>query len=64
MHLEMGRYLDSDFTRCVGMRKSTYRFFLFAEGGVSSRSFKQTIVALSTMKAEFIACYEATIHAL
>jgi hypothetical protein len=54
-------YSDSDFAGCVDSRKSTSGYiFLLAEGAISWRSGKQTIVATSTMEVEFIACYEAT----
>ena len=58
-------YLDSDFAGCVDSRKSTFGYlFLLGEGTISWKSAKQSVIALSTMKAEFVACYEATIHAL
>jgi hypothetical protein len=66
-HLEVVGYSDSDsdFARCVDSRKSTSGYiFLLAGGAISWRSSKQTTVATSTMEAEFIACYEATTHAL
>jgi hypothetical protein len=65
-HLEVVRYSDSDFVGCVDSRKSTsgYVFLLAARGAISWRSSKQTIVATSTMEAEFIAFYEATIQVL
>jgi hypothetical protein len=64
-HLEVVGYSDSDFAGCVDSRKSTSGYiFLLAEGAISWRSAKQTIVATSTMEAEFIACYEATTQAL
>ena len=64
-HLEVVGYSDSDFAGCVDSRKSTSGYiFLLAGGAISWRSSKQTIVATSTMEAEFIACYEATTQAL
>jgi hypothetical protein len=60
-HLEVVGYLDSDFAGCVDSKKSTSRYIFFLVGGaISWRSNKQNIVAISTMEAEFIACYEAT----
>jgi hypothetical protein len=55
-HLEVVGYSDSDFAGCVDSRKSTsgYIFLLVGEA-ISWRSNKQTIVATSTMEAEFIA---------
>ena len=38
--------------------------FLLGEGAISWKSAKQSVITSSTMEAEFVACYEATIHAL
>ncbi|XP_070010026.1 secreted RxLR effector protein 161-like [Nicotiana sylvestris] len=58
--LEVIGYSDSDLGGCKDTGKSTSGYiFLLAGGAVSWRSVKQTIVATSTMEAEFIACYEA-----
>ena len=59
-------YSDSDFAGCIDTRKSTFGYlFMFAQGAISWKSAKQTIVSSSsTMEAEFVACFEATIHAL
>ena len=63
--LEVIGYSDSDFTGCVDSRKSTFGYlFLLGEGAISWKSAKQFVIASSTMEAEFVACYEATIHAL
>lgn len=63
-HLEMIGYTDSDWAGCEDTRKSTSGYiFLLAGGAVSWRSMKQTIVASSTMEAEFIGCYEASSQA-
>jgi hypothetical protein len=62
--LEVFGYTDSDFAGCVDSRKSTSGYiFILAGGAISWKSSKQTIVATSTMEAEFIACYEATTQA-
>ena len=37
---------------------------MMAEGAVSWKSVKQTLTASSTMKAEYVACYEATCNAI
>ena len=64
-HLEAIGYSDSNFAGCVETRKSTFGYlFLLTEGAISWKSAKQLVIATSTMKAEFVACYEATIHAL
>ena len=58
-------YSDSDFVGCVDTRKSTSGYiFLLSGGAISWRSTKQTLVALSTMEVEFVACYEATTQTL
>ncbi|XP_049372577.1 secreted RxLR effector protein 161-like [Solanum verrucosum] len=64
-HLEVTGYSDLDLAGCVDIRKSTFGYlFLLAEGVISWNSAKQFFIALSTMEVEFVACYEATIHAL
>jgi len=63
--LETIGYSDSDYAGCIDTRKSTGGFvYLLAGGAVSWKSAKQTIIAASTMKAEFVACFEATIQGL
>ena len=63
--LEVIGYSDSDFAGCPDSRKSTSGFiFMLAGGAISWKSVKQSITASSTMEAEFIACFEATNHAL
>ena len=63
-NLEVVGYLDSDFARCQDSRKSTSGYvFMLAGGAISWKSAKQTIVASSTMEAEFIACFETTSQA-
>lgn len=53
---EMVGYSDSDFAGDTDDRKSTTGFvFLLAGGGISWRSKKQTMVALSSAEAEYIA---------
>ncbi|CAL1381355.1 unnamed protein product [Linum trigynum] len=64
-HLEVIGYSDSDYAGCVDTRKSTFSYlFLLAGGAISWKSAKQSVIATSTMEAEFIACYEATNHGL
>ena len=63
-HLEVIGYSDSDFVEYVDTRKFTLNYvFLLAKGAVSWKSAKQSIVVASTMKVEFVACFEATIQA-
>ncbi|KAL0378491.1 UNVERIFIED_CONTAM: Copia protein [Sesamum radiatum] len=62
-NLEVVGYSDSDFAGCVDSRKSTSGYiFMITSGAVSWRSAKQTLVATSTMEAEFMSCFEATSH--
>ena len=64
-HLKVIGYSDSDFAGCVDTRKSTFGYlFQLAEGAISWKSAKQSVIAASTMEAEFVACFEATIHGL
>ncbi|XP_060216703.1 secreted RxLR effector protein 161-like [Lycium barbarum] len=63
--LEVIGYLDSELGGCKDSGKYSSGYILVLDGGdVSWRSVRQTIVATSTMIAEFIACYEATSQAL
>ena len=62
-NLEVIGYSDSDFAGCVDSRKSTSGYiFMMAGGAVSWRSAKKTLIATSTMEAEFVSCFEATLH--
>ncbi|XP_074265422.1 secreted RxLR effector protein 161-like [Silene latifolia] len=64
-HLEVIGYSDSDYAGCVDSRKSTFSYlFILAEGALSWKSGKQSVIATSTMEAEFVARFGATIHAL
>ncbi|XP_070011249.1 secreted RxLR effector protein 161-like [Nicotiana sylvestris] len=64
-HLEVVGYSDSDFAGYIDTRKFTFGYlFQLAEGAISWKSVKQSVIATSTMEAEFVACFEATIHAL
>ena len=63
-HLEVIGYIDSYFASCVDTRKSTFGYmYLLAGGAISWKSAKQSVIAASTMEAEFVACFEATIQA-
>ncbi|RWR73399.1 Gag-protease-integrase-RT-RNaseH polyprotein [Cinnamomum micranthum f. kanehirae] len=63
--LEVIGYSDADFAGCLDSRKSTSGYiFLLANGAISWRSAKQTLVTPSTFDAEYVACFEATGHAL
>ena len=60
-NLDLVGYFDVDFAGCVDSHKSTSGYiFIMASGAVSWRSVKQTLIATSTMEAEFVSCFEAT----
>ena len=62
-NLEVVGYSDSDFAGYVDSRKSTSGYvFMFASEVMSWRSPKQTLIATSTIEAEFVSCFEATLH--
>nr|CAN74040.1 hypothetical protein VITISV_012946 [Vitis vinifera] len=64
-HLEIVGYSDSDFAGCLDSRRSTLGYiFMLAGGVVLWKSVKQTLIASSTMEAEFISCYEASNHGI
>jgi len=64
-HLEAVKYSDSDFAGCPNSKKSTSGYvFLLAEGAISWRSVKQSLVATSTTEAEFVSCFEAISQAI
>jgi len=63
-HLEVIGYTDSDFAGCIDTRKSTFGYvYLLAGGAISWKSAKQSVIVASTMEAEFVACFEATVQA-
>ena len=58
--LEIEGYSDSDFAGDVDDRKSTSGYiFTLAKRAISWKSSKQSVIATSTMYAEFVACYKA-----
>ena len=63
--LEVVGFSDSDYASCMDVKESTYDYIIMmAKGAVSWKSVKQTLTASSTMKAEYVACYKATCHAI
>ena len=63
--LEIFGYSDSDVSGCQDSKQPTSGYvFMLAGGAISWRSAKQTLIASSTMAAEFIACYEASNHGI
>ena len=64
-NLEVVGYSDADFGGCLDDLKSTSGYiFMLAEGAISWKSVKQTLIASSTMYAEFVACYGAACQAI
>jgi len=64
-HLEVIGYLDSDYAGCVDSRKYTFEYvYLLVGEAISWKSAKQSLIATSTMEAEFVGCFVATVHAL
>ncbi|XP_042983339.1 secreted RxLR effector protein 161-like [Carya illinoinensis] len=62
-NLQVIGYSNSDFTGCIDSRKSTSKYiFLMADEAVSWRNTKQTLIAISTMEAEFVPYFEATLY--
>ena len=58
-------FSDSDYAGCVDDKESTSGYiFMTPKGVVSWKSVKQTLTASSTVEAEYVACYEATLHAI
>ena len=61
--MEVIDYSDSEFVDCVNWPKSTSGYiFILADGAMSWRNSKQTLVTTSTMEVEFISCFEDTSH--
>ena len=58
-------YSDSNYAGRLDTRKSTFGYlFLLAEGAISWKSAKQSIIVASTMEVEFVACFEAIVQGL
>ena len=58
-------FSDSDCVGYMDDKNSTSGYiFMIDKGAVSWKSVKHTLIASSTMKAEYVACYEATCHAI
>ena len=63
--LEVVGFSDSNYVGCVDDKKSTSCYiFMMGEENVSWKSVKQTLTTSSTMEAEYVACCEATCHAI
>jgi hypothetical protein len=58
-------FTDSDWAGCKSQRKSTGGYVFFSHGGpISWQAKGQSVVALSTLEAEYIACSDATREAI
>ena len=58
-------FTDSDWAGCKDKRKSTSGYVFFSYGGpISWQAKGQTVVALSTLEAEYIACSNAVREAI
>ena len=63
--LEVVGFSDFDYTGCMDDKKSTSGYiFMMAQGVVSWKSVKQTLIDSSTMEAEYVVCYEVTCYAI
>ena len=63
--LEVVDFNDSDYAGWMDDKKSTSCYiFMMVERAVLWKSVKQTLIASSTMEAKYMACYEATCHAI
>ena len=63
--LEIIGYTDSNFTRCQNRMKFTSGYiYLLARDVVSCKSAKHSLIAFSTMTAEFIVCYKPSNHGI
>ena len=57
--------MDFDYADSVNNKKSTFGYiFMMAQEAISWKSVKKTLIASSTMEAEYVACYEATCHSI
>ena len=60
-NLEVVGYLDSDFGGYSDDHKSTLGYiFMLVGGAISLKNVKRSLIASSTMYAEFVACYGAS----
>ena len=64
-HLKVIKYADSDHVAWVDIKKSTFGYlFMMARGAISWKSAKRTVVVIYIMEAEFVACFDTTVHGL
>ena len=63
--LKVVGFSDSDYAGYMDDKKSTSGYiFMMAKGAISWKSVKQTLTTSSTIEAAYVACYEATFHAI
>ena len=63
--LKVVGFSDFNYVDCVDDKKSISGYiFMMAEGVVSWKSVKKALTASSTIKAKYVACYEATCHSI
>jgi hypothetical protein len=64
-NLVVVRYSNADFAECVDDKKSTLGYiFTLVEGAILWKSSKPSVTASSTMQVEYVACFEAPVHAV
>ena len=63
--LEVVGFSDSDYAGCVDDKRSTFGYiFMMVEEAISWKSVKRILTTSSTAEVEYVACYEATCHAI
>ncbi|RDX78769.1 Copia protein, partial [Mucuna pruriens] len=63
--LEIIDHFDFDFVGCQDNKRSTFEYiYMLTKGAISWKSVKHTLIAPSTMGAEFVACFEASNHGI
>ena len=63
--LDVVGFSNSNYAAYVDDKKSTSSYiFMIVEGAILLKSFKQTLTTSFSMEAEYVACYEATCHAI
>ncbi|XP_062113551.1 secreted RxLR effector protein 161-like [Humulus lupulus] len=64
-NLEVIGYFNFDLAGCQDAKRSTSSYvYMLSGGAISLRSAKKLLIAPSNMATKFIACYEATNHAI
>jgi len=54
-------YSNFDFVGCVNTRKFNFSYiYLLARGTILRKSTKQSVIVSSTMKVDFVTCFEGT----